>query len=165
MEKDSSKKLWRDIPIEEHNLVAVEASEKAIKRAHSGGFGTWHLDRAGHMYRTDSNGRKEYIDSKFEGEFTLLPKYDIFQNGDTSVSKDVAIEIMGDMLGKRNIQLLDQPNLMEVREVEQELVILREERDEMYRGNNVVIEKILSVYAQEIVEYYGASTIRKQSNE
>ncbi|MBP2629432.1 MAG: hypothetical protein H6Q70_60 [Firmicutes bacterium] len=75
--------------------------------------------------------------------------------GEKLVDRDVAIEIMADMIGKRNIEQMNTDNLDEKNRLEKEIDVLLFERDEMYSGNETVIEKFLNVYSKEIKAYYG----------
>lgn len=74
--------------------------------------------------------------------------------GDNHVKMDVAIEIMADMIGKLSIQKNKETNPETIVKIEKKLELLSKERYEMYAGNKEVIEKILTVYAEEIREYY-----------
>ena len=73
--------------------------------------------------------------------------------GDELVKRDVAIEIMAGMIGiKINAKIVEtDPEI--IAKYEMELRQLFDERDKMYGGNQEVIEKILTIYADEARDY------------
>lgn len=69
--------------------------------------------------------------------------------------RDVAVEIMAAMIGTRATRKWKETSSEIIARIEAEEKLLCWERDEIFRGNKEIIEKIITVYAKEIQEQRG----------
>jgi len=69
--------------------------------------------------------------------------------------RDAAVEIMAAMIGTRVKRKWKETSPEIITLIEAEEKLLYWEREEIFRGNNEIIEKIITVYAKEIQEQRG----------
>ncbi len=77
---------------------------------------------------------------------------------------DVAIEIISHLIGENTLRELETTNPEEIKRLEQETFRLLDEREQIYKGNREVINKVLTVYGEEVKKEFKKS-VGKESEE
>jgi hypothetical protein len=82
--------------------------------------------------------------------------YNMVELNDSDLAKrNAAVEIMAAMIGTRATRKWKETSPEIIARIEIEQKLLCWERDEVFRGNKDIIEKIITVYAKEIQEQRG----------